>query len=253
MISKQVSYFGHYNKHRHMNNRIRASYYGVYVAVITSFIALVTFVIALFTPPVSGPFCRDLCIQYPFTESVSRFPRDYFWMYPAILMILAYLILMTCIRYYAPGRKRIFGQLGIIFAISAAVILIANYFIQVFVIQASLIHGETEGVALFSQYNPHGVFIALEEIGFLLMSISFVIISPVFRSTKKLEKFIRLLFIVSFVLACISLVLISIIYGIHREYRFEVAVITINWTTLIIAGILLSLHFKRKVKKSLKK
>jgi hypothetical protein len=35
------------------------------------------------------------------------------------------------------------------------------------------------------------------------------------------------------------------LYGIYREYRFEVAVITIDWLVLIISGILLSFVFKR--------
>jgi hypothetical protein len=253
MITRKASYSDLAKKLRHMNSRTRASFYGFYAALFTAFLTVVTFVIALFTPPLSGPFCSDSCLQYPFADSISRFPRDYFWMYPAILLILSYLVLMTCIHSYAPGKKRLFTRLGLIFAILATVIVISDYFIQVSVIQASLIQGETEGIALFSQYNPHGIFIALEEIGFLLMSISFICISPAFKGTKRPEKSIRLVLIVSFILASISFILISVIYGTHREYRFEVAVITINWTTLIIAGILLSILFRRKVKKRLEK
>lgn len=33
-------------------------------------------------------------------------------------------------------------------------------------------HGETEGITLLTQYNAHGIFIALEELGYLLMSLS---------------------------------------------------------------------------------
>jgi hypothetical protein len=34
-------------------------------------------------------------------------------------------------------------------------------------------------------------------------------------------------------------------YGIFREYRFEVATISIHWLTLIPSGILLSIVFRR--------
>jgi hypothetical protein len=33
-------------------------------------------------------------------------------------------------------------------------------------------HGETEGITLLTQYNAHGIFIVLEELGYLLMSLS---------------------------------------------------------------------------------
>lgn len=236
-------------KHNQITNKTRASFYGFYTATLTVFLTLVTFIIAMFTPPVSGPFCTNSCIHYPYTDCIPRFPRDYIWMYFAIFLMLAYLFLMVCIHVYASGKKRIFSQLGLSFAIAATAILVTDYFIQVSVVQPSLLHGETDGIAILTQYNPHGVFIALEEIGFLLMSISFVSIFPVFRATKRLEKSIRLVLIISFILTVISFFLISILYGIHREYRFEVAVITINWTTLIIAGILLGILFRRKAKK----
>ena len=40
--------------------------------------------------------------------------------------------------------------------------------------------------------------------------------------------------------------MLSLIYGKDLEYRFEVAVITINWTLLIVVGVLLSVWFRRR-------
>jgi hypothetical protein len=34
-------------------------------------------------------------------------------------------------------------------------------------LQPSLLAGETEGIAMLSQFNPHGLFIILEEPGFI--------------------------------------------------------------------------------------
>ena len=40
---------------------------------------------------------QDLAVAF----IVSRFPRDYFWMYPAILLVFIYFVLMVCIHRYA--------------------------------------------------------------------------------------------------------------------------------------------------------
>ena len=221
---------------------------GYYIAILTSVLTAVTFGIAVCTPPISGPFCPDACIEYPYLDIVSRFPRDYFWMYPAILLTIIYVVFMACIHQYAPAGKRIFGQIGLSFAIISATILISDYFLQVSVIQPSLVNGETDGIALLTQYNAHGIFIALEDIGYLLMSVSLFCVVPVFSTTNRLEKSIRWILVTGFTLTVGSLIIISIMYGIHREYIFEVVVITVNWTVLIIAGILLSRVFKRALK-----
>ena len=114
----------------------------------------------------------------------------------------------------------------------------------------SLVNGETDGIAIITQYNPHGIFIVLEEIGYLMMSVSFLCMAPVFSGTNRLERAIRWIFIISFILTILSLIIISILYGINREYIFEVVVIVTDWTVLIVTGILLSVVFKRAVRMS---
>ncbi len=44
--------------------------------------------------------------------------------------------------------------------------------------QPSLEKRQLEGWALFTQFNPNGVLLALEELGFLLMSLVFVCVAP---------------------------------------------------------------------------
>jgi hypothetical protein len=48
------------------------------------------------------------------------------------------------------------------------------------------------------------------------------------------------------VAAFAAYVALSLIYGRDLEYHFEVAVITINWTLLIVARVLLSVWFRRR-------
>jgi hypothetical protein len=209
-------------------------------------LTVITFGIAISTPPLSGPFCTGNCFEYPFTDIASRFPRDYYWMYPAIILSFSYLIMMITIYQTVPENKKLFGMLGATFAIMASLILITDYFIQVSVIQPTILAGETEGIALLTQFNPHGIFIVLEEIGFTLMIISYFVLFPIFNGTTTLEKTIKWTAIIAFSLAIVSFLLISIEHGIHREYRFEVIIISIAWIELILIGFFIGRFFKTK-------
>lgn len=213
-------------------------------------LTIITLSIAVMTPPLSGPFCKGSCFKYPYADITARFPRDYVWMYPAMLLTLLFLVVIACIHRQAPEEKKIFSLLGVLFSAMSASVLVADYFLQVSVIQQSLLQAEKDGLALLTQYNPHGIFIALEDLGYLLMSLAFICLVPVFSVSCKTEKTLRWLFIGNFSLSLISLALISAIYGINREYRFEVAVISFNWLTLIVFGILMSGIFRRNMQKS---
>jgi len=223
--------------------------FGFFTSLSFAALTFITFVIAAFTPPISGPFCQGDCINYPYLDIISRFPRDYIWMYTAMLMMLVFIAFIASIHQSAPKEKKIFSLLSLTFAGMAAVIVVTDYFLQVSVIQASLVHGETEGIPLLTQYNEHGIFIALEDIGYLLMSLSLLFIAPALRKKRKLENAVRWIVTIGFLLVLISLILISIFYGINRSYRFEVAVITITWTVAILSAILMALDFRGRIKR----
>lgn len=165
-----------------------------------------------------------------------------------MLATLLYCVLMVCIHYYAISERKIFSHIALSFALMATVMLVANYFIQVSVIQPSLENGETDGIAILTQFNPHGIFIALEEIGFLLICLSFFVAVPVFPPTSGLNTTLRLLFMISFFLAIVSLAFVSVKYGTMRQYRFEVAIISIAWIELIIGPIILARIFTKAMK-----
>lgn len=217
---------------------------GFYTALSTAFVTAITFAIAINTPPISGVFCVEGCIDYPYTDIADRFPRDYFWMYPAMLMMLLYTVLMISIHHFAPPEKKIYSHSGLAFALMSAAVLLINYFVQLSVIQPSIIKGETEGIALLTQYNPHGLFIALEEIGYILMSLSFFCVAPVFSKKNRPENAVRWIFLLNFVLTAAAFGLIAYAYGLERDYLFEVVVISITWLVLVVGGILLSIIFR---------
>jgi hypothetical protein len=223
---------------------------GFYTAIFTVIMTVITFGFAITAIPISGANCGDLCIEYPYLNTLSQFPKDYLWMPLAIILTLSYLVLMVSIHVYASSQRKIFSQIGLSFALLATMVLVGDYFVQFSVVPISLMSGETEGITLLTQYNAHGVFIVLEELGYLLMSLSFLFMAPVFINKNRLEAAIRWVFVISFLLTVFALTLISINYGLDRQDRFEVAVISINWLMLIINGILLSIVFKRQLIKT---
>jgi hypothetical protein len=222
-----------------------AAKFGFYISVITAILTFITFSIAICTPPLSGPFCTADCFQYPYHDILNRFPRDYYWMFPAITLTFSYLIMMICIHHFTSNEKKIYSLIGISFAIMSTLILSVDYFVQVSFIQPSLLAGETEGIAVLSQYNPHGVFIILEELGFITMNVSFFCLVPVLSNSDKLEKKIRWTFIISFLLMLLSLIIVLVVHGIRREYRFEIIIISITWIELIITSVFFSIYFNK--------
>ena len=219
---------------------------GFYSAILTAVVTIVTFGLAITAIPKSGAYCVEGCFAYPYLDTVAQFPKDYLWMPPATVLILLYVVLMASIHSFAPAPKKVFSQIGLSFATVAAVILAGDYFVQFSVIPVSLLNGETEGITLLTQYNPHGLFIVLEDLGYIVMSLSFLFMAPVFTGKSRLESAVRWVFIAAFILTIVSLAAVSLIYGLDRQYRFEVAAISINWLVLIVNGILLSIVFRRQ-------
>ncbi len=229
-------------------NAIRIGYYASFLLTI---ITLITFGFAMTAIPPAGPYCTGNCMEYPFLNSLMYYPRDYYWMYFAIIQLVTFMIFMISIHFIMPAEKKIFSFIGISFAMIATIVLLADYFIQFSVVPISFMKGETDGIALLSQYNGHGIFIAMEELGFFMMSLSFFFMAPVFSTPIRLERAIRWILLLPFVGTIIAFVLYTLKYGLDRNYRFEVATITINWLVLILISILIGIFFKRKMKRKL--
>lgn len=219
---------------------------GFIFSLLTVLLTVITFTIAIVTPPLSGPFCVEHCFSYPYTEIISRFPRDYFWMYPAMALSIVTMMMFICLHLVAPKEKKVYSLASLVFVIVSSGVLLIDYFIQVSVVQPSLLLGETDGISLLTQFNPHGIFIALEELAYILLAIAFMFIGNMFGSSR-LEKALQLVFQISGVLVLLSFIGISAYYGLQREYRFEVFAISIMWSALIIIGIALAMWFYRGV------
>jgi hypothetical protein len=216
-------------------------------SILTAVFAAVFCAVGITTPARSGPFCTSSCISFPYTNVAAFIPADYLWLYPGFLLAFSFVILMASIHHYASNDRKVFSQIGLSFALVYAVVIAADYFIQFFVVIPSLLSGETAGLSLLTQYNPHGIFIALEGIGYFMMSAALLSSACVF-TRGKLENTIRWLFYLDFLLAVGSLVSFSWLK--FDIVAFEVAILTINWLVLIVSGILLSILFRRAERSS---
>jgi len=216
-------------------NALRLTFLSSYVL---GFITLITFAFALIAIPISGANApSDGGILYPYLETLDQFPRDYIWQYIAMLMICIYLINIVTIRSIVKKEKQIYIQIASTFAIVSSIILLINYFVQVNVVPISLMNKEYEGIALLTQYNPHGIFIAMEELGFTMMAISFGFLVPVFKG--KYTRLISIIYLVALVAAAIGFVYIHTIFGLDKLDRYEVIIITITWIVLILNSIII--------------
>lgn len=225
--------------------RVAAARFGFGAALATGVSTLVTFVLALATPPRSGPLCQEGCFSYPYLDIAGRFPRDYAWMFPAILATLLYVAFMIALHARVVPGRRLLAQLGLALAIMAALTLVGDYFVQLAVIQPSVLAGEADGVSLLSQYNPHGLFIALEELGYLLMSLALACMSPALPSSTRLERMIRWLFLGGFIVNVAALCWFLARDGHGRGYFFEIAVIFVDWLVVTIGAFATAAVFRR--------
>lgn len=215
---------------------------GFWASTLTAVCAAVFAVAAVATPARSGPFCGNGCVQSPYVDVAQFFPGDYLWLIPGILLAPIFIVLMACIHAHATERNKTFSRIALSFAVTYAVVIAVDYFVQFTVVIPSLQSGEAQGLSLFTQYNPHGFFIALEVLAYLMMSVAFLAAAPVFAGGRT-EWTIRWLFALSFFLAAAAFVGFWLLR--HDLVAVEVTVLLINWLVLIIGGTLLSIVFRR--------
>lgn len=211
------------------------------VAVVLSTLAAMV----LLVPARSGPFCLAECLAYPYVDIAQFYPGDYRWMVPSMLGALALVPLGAAVLDAAELERRILGVLAVAFATLTAAVLSICYMTQILVVQPSVLAGETEGIALLTQYNDHGLFIALESLGYLLMSVAVALIGLALPARGRTGAWVRWLSGLYGVAVLGAFVVIEVTQGVGRSYFFEVASISANWLALLALGVVAGLKFRR--------
>lgn len=219
-------------KRRNMEIVVRI---GFWSAVLTAILAALFIFLGLFGSTYTEPN------PYPY---VSTFIKniDYVLFYPGFLLAPVFMVLLACIHYYTHPARKIFSFIALLFGLIYAAIIIPDYFLLWTVVLPSILSGQTANLSLISLYNPHGIFIALESLAYIMMSAAFLFLAPVFKGGK-IEKGLKWLFIAGFILAMGSFAFISLMG--YDIVIFEVAIITINIAVLIVSGVLISILFRK--------
>ena len=101
--------------HPSMMRRARIERFDFIVAVLTFVTTSVSFVVAILTPPRGGPFCTAGCVEYPYTDVAAYIPRDFLWMYPALLPAPLFVILLSGLHKHAPTECKSFARIAVTF------------------------------------------------------------------------------------------------------------------------------------------
>src|SRR3954469_6764812 len=106
----------------------------------------IAFAVAVSTPPLSGPFCKAGCYGYPYLDVAARYPRDYYWMLPAMVATLLFVAFAVALGARAKRERFLLAQFGVALAQMAALTIVSDYFLQLAVVQPSLLAHEAGGV-----------------------------------------------------------------------------------------------------------
>ena len=226
--------------------RVSAGRLGVWVAPSTAAVGVVSLVVSVSTPVRSGPWCNDGCVAYPYTDVAAFVPRDYLWIYPEVLLTLLFVVLAACLLHWVPPQRRLSAAVAVCFAVIGAAVLVVDYGIQLTVLQPAVLSGQTEGLSALTMYDPRGVFIALENVGYAVFGVAFVFLGGALAgASSRRERAVHWVFIVGGVLILAALVLSAAIYRADLDYWFELMSLSITWLVLIVSGTLLTVVFGR--------
>ncbi|UWZ86331.1 hypothetical protein [Occallatibacter riparius] len=217
---------------------------GFAVGLLLAAMAAAGFGLGIITPPRSGAWCTANCTAYPYIDAGRFFPRDYWWMLPGITLAPLFMTLAACMHFCIPLVRRLWTLLAICCATAATTLIALDYFVQVLVVQPSLTHHEHDGIAILTQYNPHGLFLVLEDLGYLLLAKTMLLAAIALPAGGKHASGLRWTLGIAGGLALASFPVFAVLFGADMALPFELAVITIVWIGLVPSGILAALWIR---------
>lgn len=120
-------------------------------------------------------------------------------MTPSLLLPITFVILAAAVHANAPGGRRIWTQIALIFAGVYAVLVSIVYFVQLTVVAPLMAQGRLDEVALLK--FEHGSFLfAVDILGYAFMSLATLFAAPAFPD-RGLERWIRLALTINGLLA----------------------------------------------------
>ncbi len=213
-------------------------------------LAALALVAGVFTPTPGGGLCTGACAAYPFDDPAlirDFVPVSFFWMYPAIGMLLALVVFVASLGAIGQGDSRLAPVLSLVFTLIGTCILIGDYAIQLAVVLPSLLRGEGAAVVGLSLFNPHGAFVALEDAGYWILGLAFLGLAATISGASLAERAAHLVFLAGGILAVGALPVLVVVLGADLGYVYEIFVITVVDLALVVGGAGVALAFRRRV------
>ncbi len=217
-----------------------------WAATITAFTAALALGIGVLTPAHGGILCVSDCVPPPYTDVAGIIVAESVWIYPALVMTLGFVALTVGLYELAPKSRRIAALMALAFALLSAGLLVGDYAMLLMAVKPSIAKGEGSLVAAFSMYNPHGLFIALENAGYFLMGLAFLGVAGAIEGEHRLARVIRRTFFVAGALAVGGLVVLGLAFGDDLDVRYEVFAISVDYLALIVGGAMLTAMLLRR-------
>jgi hypothetical protein len=161
------------------------------------------------------------------------------WVIPCVLLTLTFPVLMACVYQYASKEKKIWGLLGLVFAIIYAAILGFNYWVMQSVVSPGLSGNHLEGLDLFVIGGPVSIAFSLEGYGYFLMGLSMLFAGFVF-SGDKLERWVRGLLLLN------GIQVLAVIAGMLGIWIVTMLSLVIWCISFPVVSILLAVLFRRQ-------
>ena len=156
--------------------------------------------------------------------------------FSGFILTSIFLIVIICIYYSAPEDKKIYGHIGLSFAIIYASMISMNYFIQLTFVQFGAFDTD-----ILSITDPHSMMMTIEVFGYFFMGLSTLFIAPLYRSGR-LEQSIRWLFVFNGISGIVG----AIGFALNLDWGILIGGLMI-WTMIMTVTIaLLAYWFKIK-------
>ncbi len=152
------------------------------------------------------------------------------------ILTSSFLIAIICIYYSIPEDKKIFGHIGIAFAIIYATLISTNYFIQLTFVRFGAFNTD-----ILSITNPQSMMMTIELLGYFFMGLSTLFISPVFEPGR-LNQSLRWLFVFNGILGIGG----AISFAFNLDWRMLIGGLIIWTIVMTITTALLAYWFKTK-------
>lgn len=102
---------------------------------------------------------------------------------PSFLLAVSFVILMTCVYFYASEEKKLQAMLGLVFAILYAVLVSIVYFTELAVVIPAMLKNNTQGLDVLIP-GPNSFMISVDALGYGFMSVSTLFACSVFAEHR---------------------------------------------------------------------